>query len=485
MLLVRLSKDDLKVIIRDIGSILVIIGYLLILPSLVAYYYNEPYLNFLGLSAILILSGFILRKLYQKAGETRLKHAMIIAGLAWLIVPLVSCLPFIGTTDILDAYFESMSGYTTTGLTIFSDVEHLPKSLLFWRALIQWVGGIGVITLFVLVLVQVGIGAARFYVAEARGERITPTIASTVRKIWEIYVLYTILGTILYYIAGMNLFDSLCHTFTALATAGFSTRNSSIGSYHSMLIEMVSIFLMFLGGISFILHHKILKGEKEEFLKDPEVKMFVGLILCSALLIFVDLYLKGFGVLNSLRYSLFHSVSAITTTGFSICDLSNFPEFSKAILSFLMIFGGCSGSTAGGIKVFRILILLKLAYYQNLKEMLPSRSVIAFKIKERVMEDEELLRITTFFFLYTSIIFISGIILTEFGLHFIDGIAIAASAQGNVGLVTMSSIKWFSLPRIAKVILIIQMWAGRLEIYPAFALFYALITSWKKERRET
>lgn len=482
MILIRLDRNDIKIIVRDLGAILILIGYLLIFPAIIAYYFGEEYLSFLSLSCVTIWIGFILKKLYEEAGETKLKHAMVSAGLAWLLVPLVCSLPFLGFVGFLDAYFESMSGFTTTGLTIFKNVETLPKSILFWRALIQWIGGIGVVMLFLLILMQVGIGVARFYTAEGREERIAPTISSTVRKIWQLYLFYTVFGIILYYIAGMNLFDATCHTFTALATAGFSTKNASIGSYNSTFIEIVSLVLMFIGGVSFLLHYKLLTGRKEEVIKDPEIRIYVGVILTCTLLIAIDLFLKGNNIVKSFNYALFHAVSAVTTTGFSISDLSTFPEFSKAILTLLMVSGGCAGSTAGGMKIFRILILLKLAYYQNLKEILPSSSVITFKIKERVIEDEDLLRITTFFFLYTSIVFVIGIILTEFGLSFVDGLAIAASAQGNVGLVTVSSLQWYSLPSIAKLLLIIQMWVGRLEIYPAFALFYAIFSSWKKEK---
>jgi len=482
MFLIRLGREDAKIIVRDLGAILILIGYLLIFPAGIAWHYGEEYLSFLALACITIWAGFLLKKLYEDVGETKLKHAMVSAGLAWLLVPLVSCIPFLRFTGFLDAYFESMSGFTTTGLTVFSNVELLPKSILFWRALIQWVGGIGVVMLFLLILMQVGIGVARFYMAEGRGERIAPTISSTVRKIWKLYFIYTIFGIVLYYIAGMSLFDAICHTFTALATAGFSTKNASISSYNSAPIEIVSIILMFIGGVSFLLHYKLLTGKKSEVIEDPEMRLYVGVILFATFLIGIDLFLKGNGIVESFNYALFHVVSAITTTGFSISDLSSFPDFSKAILALLMLSGGCAGSTAGGIKVFRILILVKLAYHQNLKEILPSSSVITFKIKEKVMEDEDLLRITTFFFLYTSIVFVIGIILTEFGLSFVDGLAIAASAQGNVGLVTVSSMKWFSLPSIAKLLLIIQMWAGRLEIYPAFALIYALALSWKKEK---
>jgi trk system potassium uptake protein TrkH len=488
MILVRISKEDLKVILRDLGSILFVVGYVLLLPLAVALIYEEKllYFAFIYPSMAAIWTGFFLKKLFRGAEETRLKHAIINAALVYLLVPLIGSFPFLHYGfSFLDSYFESVSGFTTTGLTMIGNVEAMPKSLLFWRASTQWVGGVGVIMLFLVVLLETRAVIKRFYFAEGRTDRIKPAISTTANYIWRIYLLYTAIGIVLYYLAGMGLFDAVSHTFTALSTAGFSTKNSSIGSYGSISIEAVSIFLMLLGGISFVVHYKVLSGERSEFWRNPEVRTYFGIISISTLIVAFDLNFRGLDAINSFRCSVFQVVSALTTTGFSTVSISVWSDFSKAILTFLMISGGCVGSTSGGIKILRTLVLLKLSNYEIMRAILPERAVIPFKIRGKVLEDEEILRIASFFFLYISIVFISSLIISMWGYNFLDTLFITSSAQGSVGLTSLTPEKWLAMPSIAKSILIFEMWIGRLEIFPALALISALLIAIRREQIST
>ncbi|MEE9594172.1 MAG: TrkH family potassium uptake protein [Candidatus Hydrothermarchaeales archaeon] len=488
MIHIRFSKEDAKVVLRDLGAIVFIIGYTLLVPLLVALVYGEAnmYRAFLYPSAFAIWIGFLLKRTLANTEETRGKHAVVLAGLAWLVVSLIGSYPFQSYgVGFLDSYFETMSGFTTSGLTLFQDVEVLPKSLLFWRAFIQWIGGVGVITLFLAVIIHRGTVAARFYAAEASGERISPSITRTVSIIWKVYIVYTILGIGLYYIVGMSLFDAAAHTFTALATAGFSTQNASIGSYNSLPIEIVSVILMFLGGTSFLILYRILKGEKTKFWENPELRAYVGFISLTTLLISGNLILNGHGGIDSVRRAAFHSLSAITTTGFSTTNLADWPDFSRAILLFLMISGGSMGSTAGGLKILRTLILVRLSYHEIVRALVPSRAVLTFKVRDKVLENTEVLHVASFFFLYTAFVFTSGLVLTTMGYDFFGALFTVSSAQGNVGLVAVPSAVWFSTPAPAKIILIVNMWIGRLEIFPALALLGTIFESLRRPKPST
>jgi trk system potassium uptake protein TrkH len=454
----------------------------------VALVYGEEnmYFAFLYPSAIAIWLGYLLKRLFAKAEETKTRHAVIVAGLAWLVVSLIGMFPFkYYGVGFLDSYFETMSGFTTSGLTLFRDVEVLPKSLLFWRAFIQWIGGVGVITLFLAVLIQRGTVAARFYAAEASGERISPSITRTIGYIWKTYIVYTILGIILYHMVGMTLFDAASHTFTALATAGFSTKNASIGAYNSLPIEAVSLLLMFLGGTSFLILYRVLRGEQTKFWENPELRAYVGFISVATLFISINLVSNGYQGTEAVRRAIFHSVSAITTTGFSTSDLAAWPDFSKAILLFLMISGGSMGSTAGGMKILRSIILLKLSWHEIVRALIPERAVLAFKVRDKVLEHEEVLRVASFFFLYTSFVFTSGLIITTFGYDFLGAMFTVSSAQGNVGLLSVPTSVWYSTPVPAKVILILNMWIGRLEIFPALALLGSIVESLRRPKPST
>jgi trk system potassium uptake protein TrkH len=480
MVLLRLDKEDLKVVLRDIGSILLVVGYIMLLPLGVAYAYGEEelYFAFLYPSFVGIWAGIILRWSFRGAMETLLKHAMLSAGLAWLIVSLIGAFPYMYVgMSLLDSYFESISGFTTTGMTVIAYIDTLPKSLLFWRAMTEWIGGVGVIMLFLVVLMQSRTVMTRFYMAEARTERIKPAISTTIAYIWRIYLFLTLIGILLYYIAGMGFFDAITHTFTALSTGGFSTHSSSISFYNSLGIEAVSVLLMVTGGISFVVLYRVLTGDKREPLRNPEVKAYFSIILLSSLAISLNLIVhRQYSALEAFRYGVFQAVAIVTTTGFSTQEMAYWPEFSKIILLLLMATGASIGSTGGGFKVMRIVILLKHGYQEMMKNLLPGKAVVTLKVGDRPIESEDVFRISGLFFLFVTFLFGGGLIFSLLGYEALSAISLSASALSNVGPTFLPTQEWFALPEVAKVVLIIEMWAGRLEIFPALALIISLFS---------
>lgn len=480
MSFLKLDMEDLRVVLRDLGSILLVIGYTLLLPLGVAYFYGEEtlYPAFLYPSFIAMWLGIFLRWSFRGAMETLLRHAMLTAGIAWLLVSLIGAFPFMYSgISPLDSFFESMSGFTTTGMTLITEIDSMPKSLLFWRSMTQWIGGVGVIMLFLVVLVHSRIVIARFYLAEARKDRIRPAMSTTVSYIWRIYVSFTFLGIALYYIAGVGLFDSVTHTFSALSTGGLSTHTASIAYFGSIWVEAVTVLLMLMGGMSFVAHYRILTGKKSELLRNPEVKAYFVIVFLGSLLVSLNLITHHqYSPMQAFRYGIFQTVAVITTTGYSTKEIAQWPEFSKILFLFLMVSGANLGSTGGGFKVMRIVILIKHGYHEMIKNLLPGRAVVTLKLGDRTIEQEDVSRVTGLFFLFVTLLFGCGLIFSLLGYDALSAISLSASALSNVGPTFLPPQEWFAIPDPVKVVLIIEMWAGRLEIFPALALLVSLLS---------
>lgn len=325
----------------------------------------------------------------------------------------------------------------------------------------------------------------RFYFAEARAERLSPGISSTIVIIWRIYILLTFFGIVLYFIAGMGWFDSINHALTTLATSGYSSKNGSIGSFDTIAIEAVAMLLMLVGGISFVVHFRILEGDKKELINNPEVKTYLAIILLGVLLVFINLIGEGYSIARALRLAAFQVVAIGTTTGYSTAPLADFPEFSKLVFLFLMFTGACAGSTGGGFKILRVMILIKLGYQEVLKSILPERAVVPFKLRGKIIEDENLIRLAGLFFLYLFALFLSTMLFTLVGYQPLESLSLAFSAMFNIGPTLLSPGEWFELGSQAKVILITGMWIGRLEIFPALALISSLLIVSRREKTST
>ncbi|HHW04859.1 MAG TPA: TrkH family potassium uptake protein [Methanothermobacter sp.] len=474
-------RRDFLIVGKFLGTIMQGVGLIVLLPIIVALIYNEGhYPSFIIPSLLSMVTGTIIIRIlkgYPVSGDMiKLKHGMMVASLGWLWATFIGALILMLylNIDFVNAAFENMSGWTTTGLSIFSDVESLPKSILFLRSLEQWVGGLGVIIIFIGVLIKPGTAASRLYKSEARDERIKPSIVNTVKTMWWIYLTYTIMGIALYCVSGMPLFDAINHTFAALSTGGFSTKNLNIGYYQNNIIYIISMLLMILGGTNFIVHYQLLKGNIKNALKDVQLQTTIAfLILFSILVLFL-------GRLATME-GIFHVVSALSTTGFSINPLDAmiaWPAYVKLILTVCMIIGMAAGSTGGGVKLLRIITMIKGVYWEIIRILAPEGSVIPRRISDKSIGDLEIKEAGSYLNLYFIFIFISWSILLLYGYEPLNSLFEVASAQSNVGL--SLGITSFTLPAIPKIALIFNMWIGRLEIIPILVLIRGIIEVFKR-----
>lgn len=462
---------DWRSIFSYLGMVLVVLAGLMLLPLAASFVFAEDvYIPFIFGALLSFTLGIVLTKKFRKEPLT-LGSAMVLAGLTFVTVSLVGSVVYLDHLQAVDAVFESVSGFTTTGLTVVSP-EDLPHSILLWRALTQWIGGIGILVIFLLLLSSPGMSSYYIYRAEGRTHRIEAGVYSTVKKIFMIYGFYTIAGITLLFIAGMPLFDSFLHTFTSLSTGGFSIKNASIGAYNNPFIEIVIILLMVVGGTSFFIHSRLFERKFREYLKNSETHLFWILVVIFSVL----LSLSFLTISDSVRSGIFHTFSALTTTGYTI-GTQAYPELSKFLLIILMIMGGFAGSTAGGLKLVRVGILGKAVEWVSKKISYPVSAVVPFKFNKKVVSEEELSIIALFSFVYILILVISTVILGFMGYSPIDSFFVSASAEGTVGLTT---IEVASMGVPGKVVLMVDMLLGRLEILPFFVLFYAVASSFRK-----
>ncbi|MCC7563923.1 MAG: TrkH family potassium uptake protein [Methanobacterium sp.] len=472
-----LGKKDLLLIANPLGIIMQGIGVVVLIPLIIAIIYGESnFIEFIVFGFLSIGLGYILRRLPSDYNRLKLKHGMIIASIAWLWAALIGsfCLMYGTNIDFLNAYFESMSAWSGSGLSIYTDVEILPKSILFLRSLEQWVGGLGVVIVVIGILIRPGTAAARLYKSEARDEKIKPSIASTVKTIWWIYLLYTVMGIVLYVLAGMHLFDAINNTFTNLSTGGMSIKNNNIGSYNSIAIYIITMILMIIGGTSFLIHYKALKGRVQDVLKDIQFQAMLIIICVFSILLIV------FSKLATID-SVFFVVSALSCCGSSIQSTNvmiNWSDYIKIIILGAMIIGMSAGSTTGAIKLIRVVTIFKGMYWEIKRILSPQGTVIPRRISGKLVEDVEIREAGSYTFIYFFFMFISWLVLMYYGYDGINSLFEVASAQGNVGL--SMGIVSPNMPEIAKILLIFNMWIGRLEIIPALVLFKGLMDIFRR-----
>lgn len=463
-------SDDFFVVRNLTGSILEGVGVAYLVPALLAWAYPDeikyvPYFALPGMASILF--GAWLSRHSSKIEDVNLRQAMVAAAFTWLLASLVSVVPFmrIAHMPLLDSYFECMSAWTGTGLTMMSNLQSYPKMLLFWRAWMQWLGGIGIVLVALTVLIRPGVAAARLYRAEARSERILPNLVNTAKVIFEIYLVLTLVGVYLYYINGMDLFDALTHSMTGLGTGGMSTHDESIGFFHSQAINAVTIFLMIMGAVNFTVHYRVFKDRSlRPFFADIQVRYMFFFLIPAVSLIAYGLVQVGDSLANALQGAVFHAVSAISCTGFQISDLSNYPEVGKFLLAVLMVIGGGAGSTAGGIKLIRIILMYESLKWTIESAILPKGAVIKRKVGNYVFSEEDIQEVMSFTMTYVAFL-LAGVLYTMLRVHanLADALFEVASAQGNVGLSV--GITSPAMPADLKFVYILLMWIGRLEIF--------------------
>lgn len=435
----------------------------------------------LGIAVIAI--AYPLSRYFPPPTYITLSEALLISSITWLAVAFVGALPYVYIANMswVDAYFESMSGFTTTGMTLIKVIEAVPKSLLFWRAFTQWLGGAGIIMLFIFFAGSAGgVGLWRLYLAEAREAKIRTSTWATVRDIWLIYLVYTVACVLTLWMLGMDLFDAVTHSFTALATGGFSTRTLSIASFDNPAIEAALTFFEFMGSVSFVAHYTLFRYGIKQFLKYYEVRGAILIITSATLLILLDLIVnRRYDPASAFRYSIFQVVSIMTTTGYTTADINSWPPLSKFILLCLMFIGGNLCSTGGAIKVGRIVIALKVMANQLELLFLPSGIIKTVKVNSHTVSVDEVLRLFMFLTLYFATIAVGTLILTAYGYEPFAALSAMASAQGNVGIAYLSL---YELTDPAKVLLISGMWLGRLELIPVVALLIPI--AWTRVYRK-
>lgn len=468
-------------ILHILGYVLIFIGIALLIPVAVSYFYHEDASLFIILGMSVIITGLAIRHIFKREDSINFKTIILIVILGWIVTTCIGSLPYIFSGSIenpVDAFFESMSGFTTTGATILTDIEALPYSLLFWRSFTHWLGGMGIILLVIAILPSFGIQGMRLFQAEVSGgsinQKISPRIKKVAVTLWTVYLVLTGMEILLLMLGGLNLFDASVHTFGTVATGGFSSKNTSIGFYDSIYIQYVIIAFMFLAGINFILYCRFILGDRTAIAKNKEVWVYAGIILLFSAIITFDLWGKVYqGFEQAFRYALFHATSIVTTTGYIIADFDAWPSLAKMILFIGMFIGGCAGSTGSSVKVVRIYILVKSAFIGFFRAIHPS-AVKNIYMEKEIIPHETIRKVMTFFVVYLFIFFVGSAIMSFFKLDMISAMSATAATLGNVGpgfgLIGATEPYTF-LPSLAKIILSFFMLLGRLEIFTLFFIF--------------
>jgi trk/ktr system potassium uptake protein len=466
-------RQRLRLTLHITGSLLKYFALAYILPLCAAIYYGEAEWHIYLYALLLTLgTGLVLEFAFKTAKEIERADGFSVVAFTWLFISLFGTLPYVFLgLGFLDSFFESMSGFTTTGATILRIVEELPRSALLWRSLTQWLGGMGVIALFVAILPKLGVGGSQLFEFEATGpmpERLRPRFSSTARLLWTIYVGFTAAQiALLYFLARLPLFDSICISFTTLSTGGFTPTTANIAvAYANPLAEYIIMFFMVLGGTNFLIHYQVLRGNWKA-LKDDEFRLYLTIMVVAILLLILS---QGF---NSYREGMFQAISIMTCTGFSSADFASWHFGARAVLLALMFIGACGGSTGGAIKVVRILTLLKYARVMMRKAISPN-TVILVKYNRKPLSEGVMRDVVSFFFLYILVAVVASIVLCFLGLDLETSLSAVATCQANCGpglgaVGPAANFAW--LPSAAKVILIICMWLGRLELFTVFMVF--------------
>jgi len=472
---------NIKSIIYILGTLLKLLAISMLIPIFIGIkYHEEDAFVFIICMGITYISAWLFQKTSSNKITLQYRDGFVIVTIGWLLVSLYGAFPYLlGNifNNPVDAFFESVSGFTTTGASVMISLESLSHTMLFWRSLTHWVGGMGIIIMTMAILPQLA-GNMSLYQAEATGpldNRIKPRIQETAKTLWFIYFFLTAGQILLLFINGMPLFEALIHSFGTISTGGFSSRALSVRAYDNIIIEVIIILFMLLGATNFNLIYGVFKGKIRNLFFDEELRLyFIILIICIAL-ISLNLYIHVYNEFSlSLRYAGFQVVSIATTTGFATANYDIWPPFSRWILLILMFIGGSAGSTAGGIKVIRINVLLKKGL-QELYILLHPNAVRKIKINKRVITERESTAILGFFFLYIAVFVIATICLTYYGIDIISSISAVAATLGNTGpgLELVGPLKSFlPLPPRAKILLSFCMIIGRLEIYTILVFIF-------------
>ncbi|MGB3368530.1 MAG: TrkH family potassium uptake protein [Acidaminobacteraceae bacterium] len=478
-----------KLIVKVLGFILLIIAVTMIPPFLIALITGQnDMLAFLISIGITAAVGFTLSSIQIDKKLIKVKEGLAIVTLGWVFASLFGALPFYISGSIplfVDAFFETVSGFTTTGATIVKDIEVLPYGILFWRSFTHWIGGMGILVVAVAVLPMIGAGGFHIFKAESPGpisDKIVPRIKDTAKILYMTYIFISIAEFILLMIGGMTPFESIVHTFGTLGTGGFSTRNGSVGAFNSSFIFIVISIFMIMSGTNFSLYYDLYKGKWRDVIKNSELRLYLGIIAASVLLITIDTNLSLYhNWFEAFKHSLFQTSSIITTTGYTTTDYEQWSTFSQGIIFVLMFVGGSAGSTGGSIKVMRILVLIKL-YKRELTKVIHPRAVVSVKIGNEPVAEDTLLNISSFFMLYMLIFAFGSILISLEGIGFLGATSAVAATLGNIGPgfeFVGPTHTYADFSAYSKLLLSFFMLLGRLELFTVIALLTPKF--WKNE----
>ena len=477
--------SNYKTVFFTLGILQIILGVSMFIPIIVQFFYSEIDSSFFGSSIVTIIFGtlFFLSNLDHDK-KLNLQQAFLLTALSWISIAVFGSLPFVFSSielSITDSFFESMSGITTTGSTIISDLENAPKGLLLWRAILQWLGGIGIIVMAITLMPIMNVGGMQLFKISSNdsSEKILPKSKEIALRLIYIYSGLTGLCAITYWIFGMGKFDSLTHSMTTIATGGFSNYNESIGYFNSLPIEVSSMFFIILGSIPFIAYIKFISGNKKIFLNDIQIKTFLKIIIFTVIIL--SIYLLFSNQENfSLRSIFFNTISILSGTGYVNAEFDRWGSFPITLFLALMFIGGCAGSTACGVKIFRIQILY-LFILNQLKKIIYPKGVFVIKYDQSAVDEKFIASIISFIYFYIVIFFVLTALLSLTGLDFITAISGAATSISNVGPglgpIIGPNGDFSSLPDLSKWILTVGMILGRLELFAILVLF--LPSFWK------
>ncbi len=471
---------NFAMVLKNLGKLLVCEALSIVPAALVSIYYKEnEFWSFLYTIITLIVLGVILIRIKAKNKNIYSRDGFAIVAIGWILLSFFGALPFYfsgAIPSIVDSFFEASSGFTTTGATILGEIESLSRGILFWRSFTHWIGGMGVLVLVMAILPSAGAGSMQIMKAESPGPnpgKLVPKVKETAKILYGIYLIITLVQLILLKVSGLPLFDSIIHTLGTVGTGGFSNRNISVGAYNNIAAEIIITVFMLICGANFALHYQLLKGNIKGFFKDGEFKLYIFIVTMSIILITFNLNGNIYNsVKESLRHASFQVASIITTTGYATVDFNTWPSLSKLILLLLMFVGGCAGSTAGGMKNIRILLLFKAAKRDLLKIIHP-KAVYTVTLQGKAVNEQTLSEVLGFFFMYVIIFCFSVLIVSFEGKDIVTTISSVATTLGNVGpgleiVGPMGNFSSFTV--FSKLIFSFCMIVGRLEIYPMILL---------------
>lgn len=486
------AQFDFLTVLGILGAFIFFLGFALLFPMIIAFIYEEEvWHTFLSSASIAFVVGGGLYYFFKTDRELRVREGFLVVSLTWLFLSLVGALPFV-ISGILpsytDAVFETMSGLSTTGATILGgttsdgfqnpQIEALPMSMLFWRSLAHWLGGMGIIVLSLAILPLLGVGGMQLFQAESPGptaDKLTPRVQETAKLLWVVYVAFTAAEFFLLWLhPSMDWFDSLNHAFATLATGGFSTKNGSIAAFDSVYVDVVITIFMFLAGINFAMHFRLLKGDSQSFFDNRETRFYTLVTGLAILVLSFSLWIfDSYSIGSALRYGAFQAVAIITTTGFGTDDYELWYSFGAFFLFLLFFTGGCAGSTGGGPKMIRWMIIIRNSY-REIRQIVHPKAVLPIRIGEKTVDPNIQRTVLSFFMLYLFVFGLGALIMATMGYGMESAIGASIACLGNIGPGWGEfgpTDNFAQIPYIGKWILILMMMVGRLEIFTVLLLF--------------